>query len=241
MIEAARSALFDRVFRVYNRGLLRKHFAAVRVGGLDHLGSLDRSQPIICYGNHSCWWDGLIEYFLAYKVVDADVFLMMEEKQLQRYRFFRRVGAFSVDRSSPRDALRSVRYAARLFDRPNRILWIYPQGGMMPNDTRPLHFHRGAATIAALAGKPVQCVPVVHRYEFLLHQRPDAFVLIGEPITAQPPVDNRRLTEELQSTATSLLDKLRMDISCDTLDEYRTILQGAISTNERYDRFRGRA
>ncbi|MER3523886.1 MAG: hypothetical protein C4326_07400 [Ignavibacteria bacterium] len=94
MIEARKSVLFQRVFRLYNRRLLQKHFASVRAAGLDHVRYLDPHLPVVCIGNHSCWWDGLIELFFAREVFDCDPYLIMEEQQLVRYPFFRWLGAF---------------------------------------------------------------------------------------------------------------------------------------------------
>ena len=132
MIEAKKSVVFKSVFSLYNTRLMRRHFSALHVGGLKNIDELDRTAPIILVGNHSCWWDGLMEYHIATEVLNADIYLMMEERQLALYKFFRRLGAFSVVRESPRESVRSIHYAASLFDKPNRFLWVYPQGEMKP-------------------------------------------------------------------------------------------------------------
>lgn len=239
MIEARKSVLFERLFRLYNRRLLKKHFASVRAAGLEHVRQLDPQLPVLCIGNHSCWWDGLIELFFAREVFDCDPYLMMDEQQMVRYRFFRWLGVFSVNRTVARDALRSIRYAAQLFDRPNRFLWIYPQGIMQPNDTRPLRFASGAARIVSMVGKTVQILPFAHRYDFLNEQRPDAFSIFGPPITATPPCNVKGLTRALEVTVTELLDRLRWDIAEARLEDYRVLLRGTASINVRWDHLRG--
>lgn len=239
MIEARKSALFESLFLIYNRQLLRKYFASVRARNLHFVQQLDRQQPILCVGNHSSWWDGLIELFFSREVFDCEPYLMMDEQQMVRYKFFRWLGVFSVNRNSAREAYRSVRYAAQLFDRPNRFLWIYPQGVMQPNDTRPLRFYTGAARIVSLVGKSVQILPFAHRYELLSEQRPHAFTIFGAPMTVTPPCDSKAVTRLLETAVTELLERLRSDIIEGRLEEYTTLLHGATSVNVRFDHFRG--
>jgi 1-acyl-sn-glycerol-3-phosphate acyltransferase len=240
MITARYSPLFDRIFRLYNRRLLKRHFAAVRVAGLEHARALDRRLPVICFGNHSCWWDGLIEYYLARELLDVQPLLMMEERQLQRYRFFRYIGAFSVNRDSAREAYASVQYAARMCHRPGAWLWIYPQGMMRPNDARPLCFERGAALAASLIGTTVQLLPFAHRYEFLAEQRPEAFTLFGKPLIVDQSINTRVLTQQMENAAAELLETLRLQIASGQTQLYPVTLSGALSTNVRYDRLRGK-
>lgn len=238
MIEAKKNAAFRTIFSWYNTRLLRKHFFRVHLGGLENVRQLDRTRPIIFIGNHSCWWDGLIEYHLATEVLDADIYLMMEERQMVRYKFFRWLGAFSVRRESPRAAVQSMHYAASLFDAPNRFLWIYPQGEMRPNDVRPLNFFPGAARIVQMVGRTVQVVPFAHRYEFLMEQRPEAFTFFGKPMFVDHTQDVREMTEQFEHAVTGLLDTLRCNIVNSDMSSFKTLLKGSTSTNNRYDAVR---
>jgi 1-acyl-sn-glycerol-3-phosphate acyltransferase len=237
MIKAQKNKLFERLFLAYTKRELQRHFHGVHVAGLETIDRIDRSLPIIVYCNHSSWWDALLAFILAREVFALDAYAMMEEKQLRRYRFFRLIGAFSVVRESPRAAVDSMRYAASLFTRPNVALWIYPQGVMVPNDVRPLRFYPGIARIAGMVGR-VQFVPVAHRYEFLMQQRPEAFSLIGDPWMPEDPGTPENLAAALQKRLTDLLDVLRCRIAENELEGFRKILAGRMSVNERYDRIR---
>jgi len=237
MIEASKNRLFERLFLEYTRHSMRAHFAGVHVGGTENVERIDRSLPVILYCNHSNWWDGLIALLLSRQVLHIDSYVMMEEKQLLRYRFFRMIGAFSVVRESPRQAVRSMRYAVSLFTKPNVGLWIYPQGVMLPNDVRPLKFYPGVARIAAMLGR-VQLVPVAHRYDFLMEQRPEAFTLIGEPWVPGSNWSPERLTAELEKRMTQLLDKLRCAVTNKEPLAFTRLLHGQASVNSSYDRYR---
>ena len=237
MITARKNRLFERLFLAYTQRVMRKQFHGVHVGGTENTGRIDRSLPLIVYCNHSSWWDAMLAFVLARQVLHVDAYAMMEEKQLRRYRFFRMIGAFSVVRESPRDAVRSMRYAASLLTKPKVALWIFPQGVMVPNDVRPLRFYQGAARIAQMVGR-VQFLPVAHRYEFLMEQRPEAFTLIGEPFVVENPASPEKLTADLEGRMTSLLDTLRCSVANNDLQGFQRILSGGASVNARYDRIR---
>lgn len=238
MIKARKSKVFGAVFRRYNRFMLRRHFFKIHLSGLEHIAELNRSEPMIFFGNHCSWWDGLIEYFLSTEVLDVDCFLMMEEKQMKRYRFFRKIGAFSVNRDSPREAVASMRYAAGLFNRPNRVLWIYPQGKILPADVRPLGFYSGIGRIIQMTGRAVQTVPFVRRYELLMEQRPEVFIAFGLPQTIQSEENPKTLTQQLQARLTEMLDELRCRITQQNQLGFHDILVGRRSANELFDQIR---
>jgi len=234
MIEARKQRVLEGLFALYTRRLLRSHFSALRLQGGERVNGLDRSMPLILFGNHSCWWDGLIEFYLAKKVFSLNPYLMMEEKQLKKYLFFRRFGAFSVNRQSPRESLASIQYAVGLFREPNRVLIMYPQGVMKPNDARPLGFSSGIGRITAALGK-VHLIPIAHRYEFLTDQRPEALVAVGEPLLIEDAQEPKRLTVRLEAVVTELLDSLRSTIVSGRFGAFMTVLTGKASTSTRYD------
>lgn len=237
MITANKKPILETVMAACNRRLLRKHFHAMWVAGDEHVGGLDRNIPVVLLGNHSCWWDPLVEFYLSRDLFGLDGYAMMEEKQLERYRFFRWIGVFSVRRESPRDAVESLRYAGSLLDRPNRALWIYPQGVMLPGDVRPLGFQTGIGRLARMVAR-VQFVPFVHQYEFIGDQRPEVFTEYGMPFVPDVRVEVRELVRGVEERVTAMLDTLRSRIARRELGGFRNVLRGAPSASTRWDRVR---
>src|SRR5262249_4392406 len=72
--------------------------------------------PLIVYPNHPAWWDGYMCFLLSRLVLRDrfESYLMTEEPELRRYRFFTWAGCFSVNRRDRRSAARSVAYISRL-------------------------------------------------------------------------------------------------------------------------------
>jgi 1-acyl-sn-glycerol-3-phosphate acyltransferase len=180
MLEARKSVWFEKIFYVYNRNLLKRRFNSLQVSGLDFLIERDKNFPLLIYANHSSWWDGLVAFQIS-RETKLDSFVMMEEKQLRRLFLFRKLGAFSIVREKPREAIKSVQYAAEILrKKPNRAVWLFPQGEILPNDVRPLGFYGGLIKIME---KLENCyaVPIAMRFEFLGDFKPDIFVQIAEP------------------------------------------------------------
>ncbi len=200
---------------------------------------IDEQLPMIICANHSSWWDGYIAA-LVERHLKLDGYLMMEEAQLRRYFFFSWIGCFSVDRQNARSAIKSVRYAARLLKGgPRRMVWLFPQGEIAPNDRRPLEFFSGAAHLVRLSA-PVLLYPLASRIEYLAEQRPDLYISLGEPLLVseqelQTPGFLKSYTKRLQECVTEELDQLRADVVASDYSSFTLIMRGWASTNRLFD------
>jgi 1-acyl-sn-glycerol-3-phosphate acyltransferase len=225
MLEANKSRWAENLFAVYNQNLLRRRFHSFQVSGLRLLLE-NKKAPTIIYANHSSWWDGLIAFHIARRT-KSDSFIMMEEKQLADLFVFQKLGAFSVIRENSREAKRSIDYAVKILsDKPSRNLWIFPQGEILPNDTRPLEFYNGLAYII----KKIENCRIINisiRYEFLGAFKPDIFVKIDE----SPPIDSVLKTDKKKSISkllaeqlTANLDRLKTAIINNQTADYQNII-----------------
>ncbi len=220
MLEAKKSQWFERIFQIYNRNLLKRRFHSIRVLGLDNFIKVNSS---IIYSNHSSWWDGLIAFEIS-KALRADSFIMMEEKQLRNLSLFRRLGAFSVVRENPRQAVKSLNYAVNLLkEKPSRTLWIFPQGKILPNDSRPILFYNGLARIIERVAD-CSAVPLAIRYEFLNEYKPEIFVKIGESDNFNEiDFNSKKLTRNFESRISKTLDELKNDVVSQNFANYKKI------------------
>ena len=87
MIPANKNKIIGSLFAFYHKRLLKKHFYSIHLTGMENLGSLDNTMPVILYANHSNWWDGFIAYFLTNRLLKKDDYLMMDIKQMKKYFF----------------------------------------------------------------------------------------------------------------------------------------------------------
>ncbi len=241
MIPARKFPLGERLVWRLVKTSLQRHFDRVFFRAPTSLADTERSLPMIVCANHASWWDGYIAALVT-RHIGVDGYLMMEEPQLRRYFFFSWIGCFSVDRHNPRSALQSIRYAARLLkERPGRMVWLFPQGEIAPNDRRPLVFFSGAAHLARLTS-PALLYPLATRIEYQAEQRPDLFISLGEPLLVNPqdaqvPGFLKSMTRRLEECVTQELDALREDVLASNYNGFTRIMQGTASTNRIFDAF----
>ena len=187
MIPARKSGWFTALFARHARSRIFGTFGRVFVSGLDDLRGACARGPVLVVANHTSWWDPLVALWLTNLVLHVDSYALMDATNLRRLPFFGRVGAFGVELSAARDGARSIRYAARLLDRPGRVVWIYPEGGER-SAFGPLELRPGSALVARVARRArVVCVGV--RYVFASAERPELWVSIGAAGPALRDVD----------------------------------------------------
>ena len=231
MIPARKLPPFNFVLRRWMNRLLRRRFHNVYVAGAEHLRQLEPSRPVVGCVNHSNWWDGFVLYVLSHRLLPHDIYLVMEEANLRRYRFFSWMGVFGVDLSERRAALPGLRYGLRLLtqtaeSRPAKLVWMFVQGKLLP-PAQPVEVKSGATFLATRSGAVL--LPLVLRYEWLVESRPSIFVRVGAPLDANTPA--AKVAEVLNAL---LAETDRATASLD-LTSYEPLFIPAMSMNKRWD------
>lgn len=221
MLKAKKSGWFERIFALYNRNLMHRRFEALHFRGAEHLRPVDR--PTIVVANHTSWWDGLV-CFELFKYVGADGFVFMEEKHLRRYRLFRRLGAFSIDRDHPRSALESFGYAAELAEeKPDRTFLIFPQGKIVPDTLRPIVFETGIERVIDRL-LPCRVVPLALAYKFRGEFKPEIFASAGTPLPFAKSGNSKSTSAALAATLESGILELESTIADGDLQGFKNLL-----------------
>jgi chlorobactene lauroyltransferase len=202
--------------------------------------------PVVFYGNHAYWWDGFWSQLCTEEFFRQNLHIIIEYPQLNRHRFFTRLGAFSIDRTNARSALRSLDYAADLLVAPSErqnALWLFPQGCIEHVDRRPLFFFKGTEGIVSrvLQRKSgVYLVSVVSRIEYLEEQKPELLLSFSPPllVTAADCPPPGELTSMMRQRTEDHLDGLKTLVMNRTLDEGRVVIHGGESVNRKVERYR---
>ena len=225
-----------RLFERYVRRLAARHFAGVHWQVRDAPERWDRALPTLFVANHSNWWDGFLA-FLVSRRLGIPSHLLMDARQLARYRVFARVGALPLRRDRARSAYADLEAATRHLV-PGAGLWIFPQGERRPPGER-LRAGRGAAYLA-LSRAPIRVCPVGFRYAYIGEQLPEAFVIVGEAWVrrAEPGGTRKAVMPEIATrleTTLAVLDEL---VAAERLDAFQPLTPGSLSINKRLDRVR---
>jgi chlorobactene lauroyltransferase len=233
MIQARHARWAESIFAVYIDRLLRKHFHSITLLGTVPI--YDSRYPLLILPNHSTWWDGFFIHLLNRRLFKRPLYLLMLEEQLRKYRFFSRLGAYSID-DSPRSIAETLRYTVDILQNtPSPLLCIFPQGVLLPWHIRPLGYRRGVEHILHRLTTPVTILPLAIRCEFLGEQYPETYMLFGPPMLCTP--NHTPTTRTLERTEEFLLNDIQERII--TGESGRALLTGTRSTNRTLDKLRG--
>lgn len=211
MITARHTAWADQIFVWYLSRLCRRHFHKISV--LGKIPEPNPDLPLLLLPNHSTWWDGFFVYLLNKNLFRRKIYLMMLEAQLARYKFFSRLGAYSINPHSAVSIKNSLRYSVAVLHEkmtPRSLLCIFPQGELLPWDQRPLIYKNGLEKILSGYGGKVNLLPLAIKTEFLNDRRAEVFLLFAENT-----IINSNTFSGVQSLQTSeelLLEDLRQRV-----------------------------
>jgi 1-acyl-sn-glycerol-3-phosphate acyltransferase len=192
-------------------GVWGVHEAAVPPGGA------------IVVANHHSWWDGYLAGLIARRH-GRPFGVLVDERTLRRYPFFRRVGALGTA-----ELRAAVRHAAA-----GGWLFVFPEGRLSPPGP-PAPFAPGAATLSRLAGAPV--LPLAWRVVVRGEQYPEIYVRCG---AALPPA---AAVAEQHAAVSGLLARIEHDVwaAADpeaALPGYQPWWRGRRSSHTRVQRWR---
>jgi 1-acyl-sn-glycerol-3-phosphate acyltransferase len=191
MIRAEHRKWADRIFKFYIFRLLKKNFSHFyRLNDFPQFPS----GAAVLTPNHISWWDGFFMYFLQKKIApEKKLNLMMLEKQLKRYSFFKKVGAFSIDPDHPAGMKETVYYFRELLEGAENWIVLYPQGEIQPYERATLK--QGLQLF--LKKQPTHpVIPVGFRILYENEKNPALYMRFGEPLQAETVVKDFKVYED---------------------------------------------
>ncbi|MBX3043957.1 MAG: lysophospholipid acyltransferase family protein [Candidatus Kapabacteria bacterium] len=228
MIYADHKKWADLVFKQYIYKLLKKSFYSISVIG--EVPEVPLDAPLILAPNHSTWWDGFFVYLINRKYFDRKFFIMILEEQLEKYKFFTKLGGFSINKSSPKSIVKSLKYSAEILENyPHSVTTIFPQGELLPNFIKPLNFNRGIEKIVQYYGKKTYILPLSMRIEYLKEEKPSVFFKFGKLVEVIQNDDG--LTNKLKHEVESGLETIGKKIIAGEFGNI--IMHGKISVSDK--------
>ncbi|MGF1483539.1 MAG: hypothetical protein ACFBZ8_04155 [Opitutales bacterium] len=205
MLPARHSPFKSALLVFYLRRLFRRHFRRIWVSaepGVETFLDNAESYPLVFFSNHQTWWDGFLELPII-EQFGIRSYLMMEEKNLVKRKFFTNAGVFGVDLESKSERARGLLYATRLLkETPSgerRALFLYPQGRLV-SDFEPWPAFLGGTEILLKRSPAQAAVPVYKRILFGDHTLPEASLHIGQPVSRDAKPTTATFEEALKTT-----------------------------------------
>ena len=236
IIPASKTPWLQFLFSKYTRQYLRRNFHAVYQTG--ELSGCDLSEniPLIVALNHSSWWDVLFGLLAVEEFFTREWYGVMDARQLERYRFFAKLGMIGVDRSGLEGAREFLAYTEALLKNQPRSLWLTPQGEMVSNLRRPIKFQPGIGHLAEKLGD-FYFTTIVFHYEFWNEKRPEAFLSLGpvERVSVGADFNRREFVRAQERRMERQLDELVQAAQSRDTNRFRPLLRGATGISATYD------
>ncbi|WP_280768326.1 lysophospholipid acyltransferase family protein [Salipaludibacillus daqingensis] len=235
MIKADKKKAFQKLFHFYNRFLISRSFHHISISKNSWVPTTNHGIYLM---NHSSWWDSLILFYLNQEKLKLDGIAMMAEEGLQRFPFFRKIGAFSVDPTSRRSLLESLNYASDQLQH-DKHLFLFPQGEESHLEKRPFTFFSGAAYLQEkVPSTPV--IPIVFYHGLFHHQLPEWYIHIGQPMTFPEGANRKEKTFIFEQNVEDELNQLKQMVMSDQPDQFLVLLRGKQGIGQRWENMKKR-
>lgn len=224
-----------RFFTLYTRLFLGRHFRSIHL--IDPPPSIPNPpRPTVIYLNHASWWDPLICLLLRDRfTIHLNNFAPIDNASLAKFRFFRKLGFFGVDKNSHRGTVHFLRTSARILSDTRSVLWITPQGDFIDPRVRPTELKHGIGHLTEIDSNPV-FIPLALDYFFSGDRLPSVAASFGEPIDALElsSLSSDERTEHLAAALERRQDALADQIKSKKVFSTPTLLSGKSGTGGIY-------
>jgi hypothetical protein len=236
MISAEHKKWAEWIFQHYLNRLFKQHFYTINL--VNPVPDFNPRIPLLLLPNHSSWWDGFFIFLLNNKLLHRKVYLMMLEEQLKINRFFRYLGAYSINSNTFNEVKQSMQYTIDLLNGKEKppLVCFFPQGELHPWHTRPIVFKRGLEFILRRIETEINLCFLGIRIEFLGEQRPEVFL----QLSSLKEINHKDFfsISKYASEFTAFLNQLEKKIA--TGEKGQILFQGKKSINEQYHTYRKR-
>lgn len=204
-IPANESRFFIRFFSAYTKWKLKRSFEQVWI---KQAYSPSLHSRTVYFLNHNSWWDGLIPLYLNENFFHQKARAIMEDKQMRKHSFFKKIGAFSIDIENPRSSITSLRYALDSLERPQACLFIYPEGKIKPVTETPPKFKNGLSWLYKNS-EDIDFVPIGIYMHSFRSAKPELYISIGDLSEYDKSLDSSTLINLFSQDLHDILRKTR--------------------------------
>ncbi len=182
MIKEKHSSWAKIIFYPFIRLLLKQSFSSFYL--LKPVNLPEKISSFVITPNHFSWWDGFFIHTLCRILFpDKNMKIMMLEKQLEKYWYFRYTGAYSIEPGSRSKVMESLEHATCILEKNYTVSVIYPQGEILPYETGKIETRNGALKYISKKTDYI-ILPVVFKIHYYNRKKPDIIANPGEIITS---------------------------------------------------------
>jgi 1-acyl-sn-glycerol-3-phosphate acyltransferase len=230
------SPRLTRWFVRWLRGYFRRNFNGVR-RSLAGAPPAEDDDPLIVYTNHPSWWDPIHFLLLAnHAMPDRRMFGPFDAEAMAKYKMFRRLGGFGVERSTRRGVVDFLVTSRAILATPGTSLWITAQGEFGDPRRRPVVLQPGLAHLVRDLERGL-VVPLAVEYPFWNERRPEALSYFGRPTRAGDAAGKsaEELNALLAGRLVETMDALAEEAATRDPGRFSTVVLGRAGVGGVYD------
>ncbi len=182
MIKANHKKYARLLYNIYIGRILRNNFSAFYL--INELPEIDKKQALLITPNHISWWDGFFIDFITRPRINRKIHLMMLEAELEKIKFFTKVGAFSINPGNRKSIIETRDYLKEITDNTGNFAVIYPQGEIEPFEKPKLSVKNGLAFFANSLKPDTIILPMAFKTQFYNKKHPAILSRAGKPLPA---------------------------------------------------------
>jgi len=227
-------------FNWYLKRYFAKNFHAIRVAKAGRVPAVEEHLPVVLYTNHPSWWDAVMFiYTIHTQFPGRPLYGPMEAHALEKYRFFKRLGIFGIEKDTARGAAQFLRTGRAILDQTNGVLGITAQGDFVDVRVRPIRLRPGLGHLLHKAPAAV-VVPLAVEYTFWEERYPEILLRFGEAIRVDEQSKQRPddWTAMLEAHLQDTMDALAADAMSRQPRRFDTVLDGSAGVGGVYDTMR---
>lgn len=180
MIKADNKKWANTIFRYYMMKLLKNNFSHFYLS--NDIPDLKKEHSYLFTPNHISWWDGFFIGYFNYCYFNRVFHIMMLERQLVKYSFFKKLGAYSIDPSSRESVSETLEYTASILKNTKNIAIMYPQGKIIQQGDN-YTLKKGLTYIPEKNETPIKVIIPFFRINYFEEKLPEIWVHFSEELT----------------------------------------------------------
>jgi hypothetical protein len=193
IIEAKHNRTAFFIFNFYLNRLLRKNFSNFFLVNLPP--ELPKNKSVIITPNHMSWWDGFFLHQVNIKSIKKNLYFMMLRKQLDRFWFFKYLGAYSIQPDKPKSISETIRYTKKILVNHKNAVAFYPQGEIEPYDKRPINLKEGLQLFLRDVKNECVVLPIAFKIQYYNEKYPAIIFRSGGIISANEILNDFNVLE----------------------------------------------
>jgi hypothetical protein len=208
----------------------------LRAGNLEETNGL----PLLVCLNHPSWWDPLVTLYLSQRFFGSRrQYAPIATAGLEKYKFFERLGFFSIDPATRAGAARFLSLGEAVLSLPDGGLWVTVQGEFTDVRRRPITMAPGVGHLAHRAGRFCM-LPLALEYSFWNERYPEAFACFGSAVMVENGRDRRpaEWTDLFSSALISTQDLLSECVERRDASAFEPLIEGNAGVGGVYDLWR---